>query len=77
MRRGLSLAAVAMDRKVIDGATEEMNSIASQNLDHASARRRVHQAFSVAQQNLDHLLLKVCVCVCKCVLEIPFFGRVV
>ncbi|KMZ74397.1 hypothetical protein ZOSMA_12G00850 [Zostera marina] len=47
-----------MDRKVIDGATDEMNSIASQNLDHASARRQARQAFSIAQQNLDHLLLK-------------------
>ncbi|KMZ71300.1 Alpha/beta-Hydrolases superfamily protein [Zostera marina] len=47
-----------MDRKVIDGAKEEMNSITSQNLDHASAQRQARQTFSIAQQNLDHLLLK-------------------
>ena len=43
----------------IEGVSDELNSIASQNLDFAPARRRVRLAFSNVQQQLDHVLFKV------------------
>lgn len=54
-------AAIVMAQKKpkIEGVGEELNSIASQNLDHAPARRRVRSAFANVQQQLDHVLLKV------------------
>ncbi|XP_071927300.1 caffeoylshikimate esterase-like isoform X3 [Coffea arabica] len=42
----------------IEGVSDELNSIASQNLDFAPARRRVRLAFSNVQQQLDHVLFK-------------------
>ncbi|KAL6010875.1 hypothetical protein ACLOJK_001317 [Asimina triloba] len=50
--------AIAVARKVIDGVSDDMNAIASQNMDFAQARRRVRSAFTKFQQQLDHLLLK-------------------
>lgn len=43
----------------IEGVSEELNLIASQNLDFAPVRRRVRSAFAEVQQNLDHCLFKV------------------
>ncbi|XP_038705486.1 caffeoylshikimate esterase isoform X2 [Tripterygium wilfordii] len=40
----------------IEGVSDELNSIASLNLDHAAARRRVRSAFFELQQQLDHPL---------------------
>ncbi|KAJ0037302.1 hypothetical protein Pint_21968 [Pistacia integerrima] len=42
----------------IEGVSEELNLIASQNLDFAPVRRRVRSAFTEVQQNLDHCLFK-------------------
>lgn len=52
-------AVAALKRAKIDGVSDELNSIASQNLDHAPARRRVRSAFSNVQLQLDHILFKV------------------
>ncbi|XP_010263976.1 PREDICTED: caffeoylshikimate esterase-like isoform X1 [Nelumbo nucifera] len=49
---------VAKKKSEIEGLSEEMNSIASQNLDFAPARRWVRSAFSDVQQKLDHVLFK-------------------
>lgn len=49
----------AKKRSSIEGVSEEMNAIASQSLDSASARRRVRSAFLDVQQQLDHCLFKV------------------
>ncbi|KAL6963260.1 acylglycerol lipase, partial [Sarracenia purpurea var. burkii] len=46
-------------RTVIEGVSDEMNAIASQNLDLAPARRRVRSAFTEVQQKLDHCLFKM------------------
>ncbi|KAL3501724.1 hypothetical protein ACH5RR_036173 [Cinchona calisaya] len=43
----------------IEGVSDELNSIASQNLDFAPARRRVRLAFSNVHQQLDHILFKM------------------
>ncbi|KAJ0096075.1 hypothetical protein Patl1_14972 [Pistacia atlantica] len=43
----------------IEGVSEELNLIASQNLDFAPVRRRVRSAFTEVQQNLDHCLFKL------------------
>ncbi|XP_059316954.1 caffeoylshikimate esterase-like isoform X1 [Lycium ferocissimum] len=43
----------------IEGISEALNEIATQNLDHAPARRRVRSAFVTAQQQLDHILFKM------------------
>ncbi|KAK9105752.1 hypothetical protein Scep_022596 [Stephania cephalantha] len=51
-------AAIVAKRKAIEGVSEEMNSIASLNLDSASARRRVRSAFVEVQNRLDHVLFK-------------------
>ncbi|KAL7001140.1 acylglycerol lipase [Sarracenia purpurea var. burkii] len=44
---------------MIEGVSDEMNAIASQNLDLAPARRRVRSAFTEVQQKLDHCLFKM------------------
>ncbi|PQQ08118.1 caffeoylshikimate esterase [Prunus yedoensis var. nudiflora] len=43
----------------IEGLSEEMSAVASQNLDHAPARRRVRSAFVDVHQQLDHCLFKM------------------
>ncbi|XP_022871817.1 caffeoylshikimate esterase-like isoform X2 [Olea europaea var. sylvestris] len=45
-------------KQKIEGVSDELNSIVSQNLDHAPARRRVRSAFTNIQQQLDHILFK-------------------
>lgn len=50
---------MALNKTRIEGVSEELNSIASQNLDFAPARRRVRSAFLPVQQQLDHLLFKM------------------
>lgn len=50
---------MAQKKEKIEGVSDQLNSIASQNLDQAMARRRVRSAFSNVQQHLDHILLKV------------------
>ncbi|KAH7839502.1 hypothetical protein Vadar_005093 [Vaccinium darrowii] len=57
--RRTHLAITAKKRAVIEGVSDEMNAIASQNLDFAPARRRVRSAFSEVQQQLDHCLFKM------------------
>ncbi|KAL9389518.1 hypothetical protein Peur_018123 [Populus x canadensis] len=54
-----STVVTAKLNKPIDGVSEELNLIASQNLDHAPARRRVRSAFVQVQQELDHPLFKM------------------
>lgn len=54
-----SLTVTAKMNSRIEGLSEELNSIASLNLDHAAARRRVRSAFSELQQQLDHPLFMV------------------
>ncbi|KAJ4972908.1 hypothetical protein NE237_006082 [Protea cynaroides] len=46
-------------KKRIEGVSEELNKIASQNLNLASTRRRVRSAFVDVQQQLDHVLFKM------------------
>lgn len=46
-------------KKPIEGVSDQMNAIASQNLDQAPARRRVRLAFTQVQEQLDHVLFKV------------------
>lgn len=50
---------VALNKPRIEGVSDELNTIASQNLDFAPARRRVRSAFLSVQQQLDHLLFKM------------------
>ncbi|GMP83320.1 hypothetical protein CsSME_00037276 [Camellia sinensis var. sinensis] len=57
--RPTRLTISAKKRTVIEGVSDEMNAIASQNLDFAPARRRVRSAFKDAQQQLDHCLFKM------------------
>ncbi|KAL4279712.1 hypothetical protein GQ457_03G007260 [Hibiscus cannabinus] len=57
--RRLTVAAAAATKKTIEGVSEELNSIASQNLDYAAARRRVRSAFAPFHQQLDHFLFKM------------------
>ena len=56
----LTVTAAKNKSPPIEGASDELNSIASENLDDALARRRVRSAFVEAQQRLDHCLFKVC-----------------
>ncbi|XP_057810654.1 caffeoylshikimate esterase [Salvia miltiorrhiza] len=58
-RRTLPVIVAAQKKPKIDGVSDELNSIASQNLDHAPARRRVRSAFANVQQHLDHILFKM------------------
>ncbi|XP_022775549.1 caffeoylshikimate esterase-like [Durio zibethinus] len=56
----LTIAAAAGKKKnKIEGVSEELNLIASQNLDYGAARRRVRSAFIEVQQQLDHILFKM------------------
>ncbi|CAN7041451.1 hypothetical protein BRARA_B02163 [Brassica rapa] len=66
-RRSSSLAAitrritpviVSAKRSPIEGVSEELNLIASEELDQAPARRRVRSAFVDLQLQLDHCLFK-------------------
>ncbi|KAL0408868.1 UNVERIFIED_CONTAM: Caffeoylshikimate esterase [Sesamum radiatum] len=50
---------MAQKKPKIEGVSDELNSIASQNLDNAAARRRVRSAFANVQQQLDHILFKM------------------
>lgn len=50
---------MAIKKPKIEGVSEALNEIASQNLDHAPARRRVRSAFIATQQQLDHILFKM------------------
>ena len=52
-------------KKPMDDVSEELNLIASQNLDYAPARRRVRSAFIHVQQELDHPLFRVCLVSCS------------
>ncbi|KAK4376451.1 hypothetical protein RND71_002747 [Anisodus tanguticus] len=54
-----STITMALKKPRIEGVSESLNEIASQNLDHAPARRRVRSAFIAAQQQLDHVLFKM------------------
>ncbi|MCL7024647.1 hypothetical protein MKW94_020104 [Papaver nudicaule] len=49
---------VMAKKKMIENVSNELNEIASQNLDFAPARRRVRSAFTQVQQQLDHVLFK-------------------
>ncbi|KAJ8758518.1 hypothetical protein K2173_000239 [Erythroxylum novogranatense] len=53
------LSVSAKLEKKIEAVSDELNRIASQNLDHAPARRRVRSAFSEVQRQLDHPLFKM------------------
>ncbi|KAL2324093.1 hypothetical protein Fmac_023151 [Flemingia macrophylla] len=50
--------ATAKKKSNIEGVSEELNALASQNLDFAPSRRRVREAFREVQQQLDHFLFK-------------------
>lgn len=54
-----SVIVMVHNKPKIEGVSDELNSIASQNLDHAPARRRVRSAFTNIQQQLDHILFKM------------------
>lgn len=54
-----NLIIMAKKKPVIQGLSDELNKIASQNLDLAPARRLVRSAFTQIQQNLDHCLFQV------------------
>ncbi|RAL40203.1 hypothetical protein DM860_008343 [Cuscuta australis] len=58
-RRRSAEVTMALNKTRIEGVSEELNSIASQNLDFAPARRRVRSAFLAVQHQLDHLLFKM------------------
>ncbi|ONI31421.1 hypothetical protein PRUPE_1G312100 [Prunus persica] len=57
--RGTRLMVTAKKRPPIEGVSEELNSIANQNLDFAYTRRQVRSAFVEVQQQLDHCLFKL------------------
>ncbi|CAL5189265.1 unnamed protein product [Lathyrus oleraceus] len=52
------LTVTAARKAPIEGVSEELNDIASYNLDFAYSRRRVRAAFTQVQQQLDHCLFK-------------------
>ncbi|XP_039116212.1 caffeoylshikimate esterase [Dioscorea cayenensis subsp. rotundata] len=52
-------AHITASKKLIEGVSDELNSVASQNMDFAPTRRRVHRAFLPVQQQLDHVLFKM------------------
>ncbi|CAL9240996.1 unnamed protein product [Arabidopsis halleri] len=56
--RRFAPAIVCAKRSPIDGVSDELNLIASQNLDQAPARRRARSAFVDLQLQLDHCLFK-------------------
>ncbi|RHN82421.1 putative 2-acylglycerol O-acyltransferase [Medicago truncatula] len=53
-----TLRVSAKKKSTIEGISDELNSIASLNLDHAPSRRHVRQAFTHLHQQLDHILFK-------------------
>ncbi|KAL9679421.1 hypothetical protein QQ045_017281 [Rhodiola kirilowii] len=57
--RAARLTITAKKKACIDGVGEELNKIASLNLDSAPARRRVRSAFKDVQLQLDHCLFKM------------------
>ncbi|GAA0147658.1 phospholipase [Lithospermum erythrorhizon] len=50
---------MALNKPRLEGVSDELNSIASQNMDFAPARRRVRAAFVDVQEQLDHILFKM------------------
>ncbi|XP_062110114.1 caffeoylshikimate esterase isoform X1 [Humulus lupulus] len=58
-RRIKLLTVTAKKKPAIEGVSQGLNLIASQNLDQAPARRRVRLAFTEVQQQLDHCLFKL------------------
>lgn len=58
-RASQQLVILAQKKPKIEGVSDELNLIASQNLDFAPARRRVRLAFSKVQEQLDHVLFKM------------------
>lgn len=59
--RRITPAIVSAKRSPIEGVSEELNLIASEELDQAPARRRARSAFADLQLQLDHCLFKVCI----------------
>lgn len=59
--RRFTPAIVSAKRSPIEGVSDELNLIASEELDQAPARRRVRSAFVDLQLQLDHCLFKVCI----------------
>ncbi|KAI3911086.1 hypothetical protein MKW98_015743, partial [Papaver atlanticum] len=57
-RSVITMAKKKTFKKRIENVSDELNEIASQNLDSAPARRRVRSAFTEVQQQLDHVLFK-------------------
>ncbi|KAH1231130.1 Caffeoylshikimate esterase [Glycine max] len=55
---------VAKKKSSIEGVSEELNAMTSQNLDFAPSRRRVRAAFTEVHQQLDHFLFKAALCFC-------------
>lgn len=53
------LTVTAKRKAPIEGVSDELNDVASYNLDFAYSRRRVRAAFAQLQQQLDHCLFKV------------------
>lgn len=49
----------AKKKSTIEGISDELNTIASLNLDFAPSRRKVRDAFTQLQHQLDHFLFKV------------------
>nr|GEZ26831.1 caffeoylshikimate esterase [Tanacetum cinerariifolium] len=43
----------------IEGVSDQMNAITSQNLEHAPVCKRVRPAFTQVQEQLDHVLFKM------------------
>ncbi|XP_042504705.1 caffeoylshikimate esterase-like isoform X1 [Macadamia integrifolia] len=50
---------ITAKKKSLEGVSGELNTLASQDLSHAPARRRVRSAFIDVQQHLDHVLFKM------------------
>ncbi|XP_045807478.1 caffeoylshikimate esterase-like isoform X1 [Trifolium pratense] len=53
-----TLRVSAKKKSTIEGISDELNSIASLNLDFAPSRRQVREAFTHVHQQLDHFLFK-------------------
>ena len=53
------LTVTAKKKFPIEGLSDELNAVARRNLDFATSRRRVRDAFIKVQENLDHCLFKV------------------
>lgn len=57
--RRTQICIMAKKKPAIEGVSEELNEIASRNLDFAPARRQLRSAFMEVQQQLDHCLFKM------------------